>query len=330
CAKYPSLRNCLRWSRVSFSRAGLLACLLFALVSCSRRAENAGPQRIAILRFENLSADPSLDWMGRAFSEIVVRELAAAPGMYAIPTDRLRRSDAALGIRPIAAPGISAERSLALAAGANRLAYGEYWVRGGRVEARLTVEDPRTRQMIGVFSASASNPVDVAGELARQISNRAAPFLTHNPTALRAYISGLESTDLAVRAQQAEMAISADPNFSPAYSLLAEARLQQRDRAGAQAVLDHGLAHASGMPELERARLVYEAANLRGDSPGAERSLAAWARVAPTDPAVWTAIAQASMTHHDYAQAVQAYQEAVIIEPEDINLLNQLGYAAAY
>jgi len=36
------------------------------------------------------------------------------------------------------------------------------------------------------------------------------------------------------------------------------------------------------------------------------------------------------MNRHDYAQSVAAYQKALAVEPDDVNVLNQLGYAAAY
>ena len=108
-----------------YYRAAALALCLTA-ISCSRRpAAPAGAERLAILRFENLSADPSLDWMGRAFAQIITRDLAGATDLYAIPFERLHNAEAALGVRPAKAPGISAERSLALGAGAERIGYGE-------------------------------------------------------------------------------------------------------------------------------------------------------------------------------------------------------------
>jgi tetratricopeptide (TPR) repeat protein len=300
--------------------------------SCSRRASNPSIQRFAILRFENLSPDPSLDWMGRAFSEIISTELASAPGIYAISFERLHSSDGSFGARPLAAPGISTERSLALAAGANRIGYGDYSVRGGRLEARLTIEDPRANKITRVIStsAAAADPASAATELARQISSRAAPYLTHNAAVVEAYVTALESSDPDARAQRLQQAIAQDPSFAPAYSLLAQLKLQQRDRAGAQAVLSQALAHAAAMPQLERAELVFDQASLGGDAAAAERSLADRARLTPTDPNVWAAMAQTAMNHHNYVQATQALQKAVAIEPEDVRLWNQLGYAAAY
>ena len=60
---------------------GLAAPLLFFLLlsGCTRQSPAPRVERIAILRFENLGADVSGDWMGRAFSELITAELAGAP-----------------------------------------------------------------------------------------------------------------------------------------------------------------------------------------------------------------------------------------------------------
>jgi len=49
------------YCRAAVALAACLAALSVATGS------DGGPERIAILRFENLSSDTSLDWMGRAF-----------------------------------------------------------------------------------------------------------------------------------------------------------------------------------------------------------------------------------------------------------------------
>jgi len=308
----------------------LAACL--AALSCSRNPSDGVPERIAILRFENLSSDASLDWMGRAFSEVITRELAGAPGIYALPSDRLHSLDSSLGSRPMAAPGISAERSLALVAGASRLGYGQYWLRGGRVEAKLTLEDPRSGKMVQEWSASAAagDPVSAASALAKQVSSQAAPYLTRSSAALKSYVLALEAPDLDSVVGRLEESLAADPNFSAPYSRLAQAKLQRQDRTGAMAVLQQALSHGDAMPELERTRLEFEAASLGGDPAGAQRSLTAWARLTPNDPAVWQSMAQTNMNSHRFEEAKRAYQRALAAAPDDANLLNLLGYAAAY
>ena len=123
------------WRKVCPLAITGLSLLLFG--SCARKPQPA-IQRLAILRFENLTGDPAMDWMGRAFAEVITAELSRASNIYAIPTSRLHTLNQAMGVRPVSAPGISAEAPLALAMGANRLGYGEYSVVNGQIRTRLT------------------------------------------------------------------------------------------------------------------------------------------------------------------------------------------------
>src|ERR1700722_14903541 len=169
CANCLSLRSCSRWSRVFF-RVGLLACLLVCLTNCTR--PNGLSPRLAVLRFENLSGDPALDWMGRGFSEIISGELEGSPQRYVIQWRALHSLDAALGKRPAAAPGISAERTEALAAGADEILYGDFSVVRGLLRATVTQEDTVRRKTVRVISATGplgDGIFPVAGALARQL-----------------------------------------------------------------------------------------------------------------------------------------------------------------
>jgi tetratricopeptide (TPR) repeat protein len=310
--------------------------LFFLLGACHRQPPAPRIERIAILRFENLGASVADDWMGRAFSEIVTAELAGAPGVYAIPSSQLHGLDRVLGPHPVSAPGISAEHTQALASGATRFGYGEYSVRQGRLSAQLTLEDPRTGKMTKVVSAGpsghpgAGDVFAVASELARQVSRGVAPFGTNSMPALKAYVAAKESDTAAATAQNLEQAIAADPNFGPPYRLLAQLKAQQQDRAAAEALLGQALAHAGAMPPAERARLQVEAANLHGDFAARKSALATLAGLEPNDPATWRSLAESSMSQRQYQEAVSSYRKLLEVEPEDVNAINQLGYAAAY
>ena len=308
-----------------------LGLLLFAVAfsSCSRHATPEF-QRIAILRFENLGSDPSADWMGRAFSEIITSELAGAPGIYAIPSTRIHNYERAMGARPVSAPGISAERGLAIVSGANRLGYGDYSVSGGRLQARLVIEDPQTGRMKTVVSTSApaNDVIAAASGLARQLWSGAPQYRSSRAQALQDYVAALEGSDPAAVARNLEQAIAASPDFAPAYRLLAQLKAQAQDAAGALAVI--GQALSTGLRPLERARLEVADAELRGDRTARLRALDAVSKLTPSDPTVWQALAEALLNAHGYAQAVNDYGKALEIEPRDANSLNQLGYACAY
>jgi tetratricopeptide (TPR) repeat protein len=287
-------------------------------------------ERIAILRFENLGEDSSVDWMGRAFAETIVGELEGTADLYAMPSGRLHRLDGALGPRPVAAPGISGERSLALAAGANRIGYGEYWVRDGKLEARLTIEDPAIRKVESsiAVSGAAGDIVGVASSLAQHISGRIAPYGTRNPQVVKAYASAIESSDAA--AESLQRAISSDPDFGPLYRELAQVKLRQQDRPGALAVLNQALSRGGSLGAVERARTEFDAATLRTDRAASERALTALTHANPADPIAWRDLGVTYMGRHQYAQAAASLRNALHIEPDDADSLNQFGYAAAY
>jgi tetratricopeptide (TPR) repeat protein len=307
--------------------AAILAALVFS--GCSRHAPPEF-QRIAVLRFENLGADASTDWIGRAFSEIITSELASAPGMYAIPSTRIHSYERAMGARPVSAPGISAERGLAIVAGANRLGYGSYAVSGGKLHASLTIADPRNGKTTAVFSAVAAqgDVIGAATALARRLWAAAPAYRSSNAPALKSYISALEGNDPAAVVRDLEGAIAASPDFASAYRLLAQLKAQAHDAPGALDVI--GRALSTDLRPLERARLEVAEAELRGDRGLRLRALDTVSKLTPSDPTVWQALAEARFNAHDYSRSAGDYGKAIEIEPQDVNVLNQMGYSCAY
>lgn len=321
---------------MSFSRGRLLAAAVLATLAmggaCGRRRP-AEVQRLAILRFEDLAPDPSTDWIARALAEVIVSELSGSASVYAMPASRLHTLNAAMGPRPIRAPGISAEAPLAYAAGANRIGYGEYAIVSGRLRVRLTIEDSQTRQVaLGPIEATvdAGDVVGAATAIAREIAADAQPFGTSNLAALEAHVRGMEAGDPATMRRYAEQAVAADPNFGPGYILLAESALQQQDRAGAGAALQAAAARGTALAPTVRIRLEILAATLRGDTAAVERALSALTQATPLDPAAWKSLGDASAGSRQYQHALAAYTRALAIEPEDAATWNQLGYTAAY
>lgn len=270
--------------------------------------------------------------MGRAFSEIIASELASAPQTYAISSSRLHSLGQALGPRPIAAPGISAEAPLAVAAGANRVAYGDYRVEGGRVHARMVIEDPQTRrlQVLDPVNVPGPDVATAATALARQIWPQAPAYAAHNLNAIEAYTRAIEAQDAATSEQSARRAIADDPNFGAPYLLLAEVQAQQHDRAGLITTLEAANARGTGLPQIDRARLETISAGLRGDIAGRQRAMDLLVHLTPNDPGAWRSAGELATEQHQYPQAVQAYEHALTVEPEDVNSWNSLAYAAAF
>ena len=270
--------------------------------------------------------------MGRAFSEIIASELASAPQTYSISSSRLHSLAQTLGPRPISAPGISAEVALALAAGANRLAYGDYRIDGGRIHARMVIEDLQTRRQRVLDTVTMPGP-DIAAAataLARQVWPEAPAYSAHNLAAVRAYAKAIEAPDPAASEQTVRQAIASDPDFGAPYLLLAELQAQQRNRPGMIQTLEHANARGTSLPQIDRARLETIAAGLSGDVAARQRAVEVLVRLTPNDPGTWRSAAEIANQRHEYPQAVQAYEHALTVEPEDAASWNQLAYSAGF
>ena len=308
-----------------------LAAIWLAQVSCTRQAAPA-LQRLAVLRFENLGSDPAADWVGRALEEVVNAELAGAPELYAIPGSQLLAMDRALGARPAAAPGISAGQAAALSLGATRIGYGEYAIRKGRLEARLSLADPRTGRIVAGFTTEAggSDVLAAATALARQISPHTSGYATRSETALHAYIDALEAATEVGAVSRAEAALQADPGFGPAARLLAGHRVHH-DPSSALDCLEQALAHASGMPASERAQLRLDIASMENQALTArQEALAAIAAAEPANAEAWFELGNAAFARRDYDAAQAAFRKAAELDPTQVGALNQGAYAAAF
>ena len=298
------------------------------LTTCSRKTPQP-EERIAILRFENVG-DAGYDWIGRGLSELLTAQLAGRPNRYAISSVSLHALGRAAGPRPIQAPGVSAEDSLALLQGATAIGYGDYTVRGGRLDARLYLQDAVTHRYIQVVSASGSadDVVSVANALAAQIASDPEPAGVHSTAAVRDYVKGLEGTVPQQIISDAQAAIAADPGFIPPYRVAAEWEARQGNAAQALALLEEA-SRQRGSP-VEQARLHLQIAGLKKDAAGQLLALAELANADPGNPQEWRTLADTEFARHRYAEAVAAFQKVTALEPRNQQAFNLLGYSLAY
>jgi tetratricopeptide (TPR) repeat protein/TolB-like protein len=319
--------------RVRRAQTALLIAGLAALAaSCSRKTP-LGPQRLAILRFENLTGDESLDWMGRAASEVISVELTGSPATSIVSSGTLHATDRILGARPLAAPGISAERTAALLSGATRILYGRISRSGGNLRLDAALFDTARQKIDRTLTSRASESgsiIRLADSLARDLQSPVRPFGTQNPEALRRYCAGLETTDAAAAAQFYSRAVAEDPNFGEPYVAWAQVSASQRNQAETERILALAAARGAAISELARARLAAIAAGLSGDPAAEARSLDALARLSPADNVLRRQLAQAHLNARNYTAAADTLKKALAIEPNDAALLNQLGYAEMY
>ena len=313
------------------ARAAALALLLACAAGCARRDTGRTVPQVAVLRFENLSSDPTLDWMGEGLAQILSGELQGSPQRYAIQWPTLHSYQAILGKRP-AAPGISSESTAALVAGANQIVYGNFSLAGGILRATANLEDLPTHKIVQVATASGSardGIFPVAGAIARQLGGDH-PFGTTNSEALQDFVAALESPDAPPASEAYARAVAADPDFGRAYLFWLDAAIAQRNRAQAERIVAQAAARQGRWAPLDRAALNLEAAALRGDFPAQLEARRQLASQDPANPNHHRALAESLMSVRDYEGSLVEFRRGLSIRPDDAVALNSMGYAAAY
>src|SRR5579871_2428398 len=237
------------------------------LAACWRSTANA-PQRVAILAVDNLSGDPSLDWIAAAAPKILASQLAGANAAVA-----------------------AASSSDAYAAGATRFVHGYFDRRAGAaapLHFEFQIEDAATHRMNDALTVS-GDAIPTLDTLAHRLDPAAHPFSSSNPQAIEAFGRG-----------EYERAVELDPDFSAAWlawaqSIAAAAPVKAAD------ITTRALAHPGLRGASDRTRLELLAASLTHDPEAELRALEGLS--SPTDPNSARALAEAAMNAREFARA---------------------------
>ncbi|MDP9171696.1 MAG: hypothetical protein M3N54_13855 [Acidobacteriota bacterium] len=310
-------------------RAGAVALLLFSagvFTSCQKRVTES-PPRYAVLRFENLSGDPALEWAGRGTSEFLSRSLSAALAGPVLNYAALGRLSPALGSRPGNAPGISTERSEALLAGATRLITGYVERSGGSIRIAAEEIDVRSSKSVRRLTASGSTVLGALTQLSGEFSPAAQPYLTSSAEALRYYVNGFEeSGDQAIGDLQ--RSLDADPDFGPAWSLLVNANLARGNRDAAEVLI--GKAGHRRLDLFNQANLEYSGAVLRSDQGDQLLAMRRISALSPGDTVLLRSTAEADTRAGEFTYAAAEWNKLAAVLPDDAGAWNQLGYTRAW
>lgn len=280
-----------------------------------------------MLRFENLSGDPALDWTSRALSEALPVSLAKALDGPVLPASALSRTAPSLGPRPAGAPGISTERPEALLAGATRVITGYVERAGRQIKITAVTEETGTGRTLRTVTAAAPSAYAAMVQLAHGFSGRAGTLLTANADALRAYATAFESTAGSTR-ELLEQASRLDPDFGAAWVALASFDLARNDRAAAGEVLQ--TARQRKLDPLSAARLELEDANLHNNRAGAVAAMRKVVALNPADTVMLRSLAELEITAGDFKAAAADWKTVTVSSPGDPLAWNSLGYARSY
>lgn len=253
--------------------------------------------RIGILRFENLTGNPSLDWIANAAPSILAEQLVGADDVV-----------------PIRAGNVSE----AYLAGANRFLHGTVTELHGALHFDIQDEDAARHKTITDERLS-GNVLDVLNRAAHQLDPAAQPFSTSNPEALKAWAQG-----------DSERAVKLDPDFGAAWMARAEDAARKGDNAEALGIVDQALARPGLRSEIDHARLALLSATLKKDDPARENALTELHRLDPADTSLTQRLAEFETQARNFEKAAGFYREILQQDRDSPPALLALGYDQAY
>lgn len=289
--------------------AAVIALCGVVLCSCGTKTPGRAVERVAVLPFQNLTGDASLDWLGGSIQADLANQLIPARNvnLLAVPSER----DAFLN-RP------------------TRLITGFVDRTPAGLRLRAVIEDPETRRAVGEFSA-VRGPESFLGAvegLARQISPEARPALTNNWAAFSALGRAQTGANPEERRRGMEEAIRLDANYAPAYLALAELNLAQRDAAAARAVLAQLASRGPAPFEAAQGKAVEAA--LGGNAAARLEALKDMSRAAPANAALQFNAGSSLVAAKRFREGTAALERGLAADPDNGDMWNSLGYAKAY
>jgi Tfp pilus assembly protein PilF len=264
---------------------------LGALLTCACTRPPEAPARYALLPFDNLTGDASLDWIARTAPRIVAAEMSS-----------------------IARP--AASMNDAVLENATRFVHGYFTKPSGALRLTVEVEDSNTHKMVQTEELDGSVLASVT-TLAKSLDPKAVSFSTSNDEAIAAWGEG-----------EFEKAVTLDPGFGPAWLSWIETLAKKGDSAGAIEVAGRALSHPV-KSEVDGLRIELARATLQKD-PHAEHEalLKLTARIA--DPRLLANLGEIEMRAREFALAEGDYKKILAVEPENGEALNKLGYVLGY
>lgn len=280
------------------------------LLGCAG-TDTGAAERWAFVAVENLSPDPTLDWVGPALADVVAEELI---GLRALYVQKVGSRSDALGIR------------------ATRIVSGYFTVTDGAVDARLVVEDPARQRIVSRLEAQGTpdEVVSIADSLAEEISPGRRHYGTTNADAVRPYAMAIAPGRPNDYDRLLEEAIEADPGFSQAYLALAQFHLLRGDSEGVEDAVAAAFSGDDALDPIDRARLELIHARAQSDREAVISAMENLAGLTPADTSLAEQIASESLREHDYDKAATWIARAAEVDPTNRQLWNQLGYAEAW
>ncbi|HLH00353.1 MAG TPA: tetratricopeptide repeat protein [Bryobacteraceae bacterium] len=210
----------------------------------------------------------------------------------------------------------------------SRVMEGYFIERNGRVEVHASVLDFTSRRTVQALAIAAPGAIAAANETAKQLSPAAQAMAVVGENAFREYGQAISSSDGTAVIAGLQGAAQSDPQFALAYIDWAKLLLSIGSREQALQVIQQGLRNHPDA--VETADLEYSAAVAREDPIQREKALESLEKLTPADAKVYQELGDLESGARRFSEAVQNFEKASELDPENPAIWNQLGYTRAF
>lgn len=310
---------------------------------------SAGHKALAVLYFNNLSQDRSLDWLDRGLTEMLTTNLAQVQGLDVLSTERVEGSlQRIVGKKDTTMdPGLA--QAVARDAGADAFVSGAL-LKVGPAQLRLDVrvQDTRTGQILfsdKLEGESVQNIFGMVDSLTARIARRFLPAgsLPENAPAIeQASTSNIEAyrhyqlareydrrflADDAIR--ELEEAVRLDPQFALSYLLLSGQYETEGDLAKADEMARKVDQFQSRLPRREQLLFQVNKAYRSRDGQAVIKAFESVVAEFPRDTDSRANLADWLHQFNQDERALGILRDGLAAEPKDEALLNELCYVQA-
>jgi tetratricopeptide (TPR) repeat protein len=277
----------------------LIAALCLLATACQRSAPII--DRAAILTIENLSGDPSLDWMAQAIPAIATAQLAGSKTVTAVRADTTR--DIPLGF--------------------HQNGVGAIFVHGYFDQKHFNVQIEDQNHAMRTLPV-AGNVLAMAQTIAHAIDPAAEPFSSNNVQAVEAWAK-----------RDYARAVELDPDFGAAWRDWLLTLDTGASRADFEAVAQRAALRPNLRGRIEQAQVALHVARnvtqwksgADGNAEAISKAALALAAETPRDTTTITTLAEQENNGRRFATSIALYQAVLRQAPNAAGVRNSLGYA---
>lgn len=301
---------------------------------------------IAVMFFENLTGDKSLQWLQKGLTEMLIRALSQSRSLSVLTTDRLFEILDRLGEQKI---DVEMAAIVAKEANVEAILTGNITKNGDSLRINVTLREPNQGMILKEESVEGPGLEHIFGmvdQLSQRIKNDLhltlekaesekgiAELSTNSLDAWRHYTTGVDLSNKLFSAEavtEFEKAIELDSNFVAAYIKLFRTSLHAGDIQKGLTAFQKAQTKKDRATQKEFFEIKFYEAGMSNDFNKMNEVIQQWVEQFPDDRDANYNIADFQFKLKNYDQAIKYYEKVLVIDPQFKLAFNQLGYSYAF